>query len=95
MMSHFSKPYIEFMRCCEHLMTQTRDTLTNDELVILKGYLRKNSLRDFSANRMGAASEEALGFEDSASMLMLVSAMFLLPVLLVALYLYVHGVFKK
>jgi len=28
-------------------------------------------------------------------MMILVAAMFLLPVVLVALYLYVHGVFKK
>jgi len=45
---------------------------------------------------MAAASEKALGFEDdSASIMMLVSAMFLLLVVLVTLYLYVHGVFKK
>ena len=58
--------------------------------------MSKNSLKDFSANHMAAASEKALGFEDdSASILILVSAMVLLLVVLVTLYLYVHGVFKK
>jgi hypothetical protein len=35
------------------------------------------------------------GRQGSARMLILVTAMFLLPLVLVALYLYVHGVFTK